>query len=141
MSNILKIDLKKNLKEYMKNRTPLSRCTSYDYCYNYFFSFYRNDNIKAMVSKENLKLISLHLGYYLASWGMYRGSGWLLKSNFKILEPVIKYISTLEPIHWMIDVDSYQDGNNINQLLKIVENLKNSFSSIYIEEKQIFSVS
>ncbi len=94
--NIPDITIDSNIKHYMDERKPYSRYTSYDYCYNYYQSFLNSDSINALASEKNLKLSCLHLGFYLASWGMYRGSGRLLQTSVKIFEPLIKKISNLE---------------------------------------------
>ena len=36
--------------------------------------------------------LSLHLAFYLASWGMYRGSSFLLQKDYKVLVPVVEEI-------------------------------------------------
>ncbi|TKC62488.1 hypothetical protein FBD94_09745 [Pedobacter hiemivivus] len=38
----------------------------------------------AIVSNESISYKTLHLAFYLASWGMYRGSSGLLQKNFEI---------------------------------------------------------
>jgi len=68
------------------------RFASFDYCYNYFHNFYINKNIKDIAKKENIETSNLQLGFYLASWGMYRGSTHVLQKSVKYLENVIIYI-------------------------------------------------
>lgn len=36
--------------------------------------------------------MSLHLAFYLASWGMYRGSSFLLQKDYKVLVPIVEEI-------------------------------------------------
>ena len=36
--------------------------------------------------------LSLHLAFYLASWGMYRGSCFLLQKDYKVLSPVVEKV-------------------------------------------------
>ena len=36
--------------------------------------------------------LSLHLAFYLASWGMYRGSSFLLQKDYKVLSPIAEEI-------------------------------------------------
>lgn len=36
--------------------------------------------------------LSLHLAFYLASWGMYRGSSFLLQKDYKVLSPIVEKI-------------------------------------------------
>ena len=60
------------------------------YCY---FSF-----INARGQKDiDYEYLGLQLAFYLASWGMYRGSSFLLQKDFKIHIPVVKEI--LKPIY------------------------------------------
>jgi len=50
------------------------RYHSYDLCFNTFKIFLKKD----MCSDADYDYMALHLGMYLASWGMYRGSSKLL---------------------------------------------------------------
>jgi len=36
--------------------------------------------------------LSLHHAFYLASWGMYRGSSFLLQKDYKVLTPIVEEI-------------------------------------------------
>ena len=36
--------------------------------------------------------LSLHLAFYLASWGMYRGSSFLLQKDYKVLVPIVEEV-------------------------------------------------
>lgn len=58
----------------------------------------------------------LQLGFYLASWGMMRGSSFLLEKSVKNYKTLIIAISKMNPKLWEIDVDKYDD-ENINLLL------------------------
>jgi hypothetical protein len=49
------------------------RFKSWEHCYKVF----ENNN-------ESKDLLALHLGFYLASWGMYRGSSGLLWKDYKV---------------------------------------------------------
>lgn len=60
-----------------------ARFRSWEHCYK---SFHDARN-KVSVDYDYL---CLQLGFYLASWGMYRGSSFLLKKDYKVHEPVIK---------------------------------------------------
>ena len=50
-----------------------SRYKSWEFCYKKF-----QDNV------YNTDDLAIHLSLYLASWGMYRGSTFLLNKNYKI---------------------------------------------------------
>ena len=55
----------------------------------------------------DLQLSCLHLGFYLASWGMYRGSTALLQQSVKRLTPVIAAIAAAPQEIWSVDADDY----------------------------------
>lgn len=61
------------------------RYRSWEYCYRQFYDARKNEN-------PDIDLLSLHLAFYLASWGMYRGSSFLLQKDYKIHKPIIEEI-------------------------------------------------
>ena len=70
----LELDIEKNIGEYLGDLDPISRYASFDYSFN-FFQFHREQGRLAdLLHGEALQLSCLHLGFYLASWGMLRGS-------------------------------------------------------------------
>lgn len=65
------------------------RYRSWEHCYSHF--------IKARGSKEiDYDYLSLQLAFYLASWGMYRGSSFLLQKDYKVHIPVVKELLSKE---------------------------------------------
>jgi hypothetical protein len=92
------------------------RFVSFNFCYNHFFL---ND------PKADLEKSCLVLGFYLASWGMFRGSSFLLQKNLKHFQPTVEYIASIDKSVWEIDVDSYTDANRkvILDLYKDVKKL------------------
>lgn len=59
------------------------RYRSWEHCYSHF--------IKARKSKKvDYDYLSLQLAFYLASWGMYRGSSFLLQKDYKVHIPGVK---------------------------------------------------
>src|SRR5579859_1616154 len=109
-------DLEEIVNQYMngfgknKGRKPTEKNTSFDYCFNYFQSFRERGEIKKLSSKENMLTSCLHLGFYLASSGMY-GTSYLKEKSAKHFEAVIGEISSAPEIIWEIDVDNYTDLN------------------------------
>jgi hypothetical protein len=103
-----------NIEEVVTNFTgkaiPEHRFSSFDYCYNYFLN---TDDLT-----KNMEKSCLELGFYLASWGMFRGSSFLLQKSARHFIPTIEYINTLDKTVWQIDVNKY-DVNNIDIILDI----------------------
>lgn len=67
------------------NSDPNKRYRSWDYCYKQFHNARNNPN-------ASIDCLSLHLSFYLASWGRYRGSSFLLQKDYRIHIPVVQEI-------------------------------------------------
>ena len=61
------------------------RSRSWEHCYRVFRDA-RTD------PSPDYDYLSLHLAFYLASWGMYRGSSFLLQKDYKVLSPVVEEV-------------------------------------------------
>ena len=61
------------------------RSRSWEHCYRVFRDA-RTDPC------PDYDYLSLHLAFYLASWGMYRGSSFLLQKDYKVLSPIVEEI-------------------------------------------------
>ena len=64
---------------------PNSRFRSWEHCYQIFHD-------ARMSGAVNFDYLSLHLAFYLASWGMLRGSSGLLKQDYRVHIPVVRAI-------------------------------------------------
>ena len=62
------------------------RYRSWEHCYAQFYEARQNPE------KDNVDNLSLHLAFYLASWGMYRGSSFLLQYDYTIHTSVVEEI-------------------------------------------------
>lgn len=98
------------------------RYSSFDYCYNYFRA---NDGNIILSDME--KSCSI-LGFYLASWGMMRGSSFLLQKSYKYFEGLIKYISTVERTIWEIQPSEYVEK------YEVINKLYNDICTKIIED-------
>ncbi len=113
-------NIEEKVRIYLNKIAPKSRYASFDYCFNYFK---KEQNLENDMEKS-----CLILGFYLASWGMYRGSSFLLKEkSLKHIESTILYISELKKdksiLPWEIDIDNYTD-KNINKIIEIYDEIK-----------------
>jgi hypothetical protein len=82
------------------------RYNSFDFCFNYFSSFADKAQI---ANDENIETSCLQLGFYLASWGMLRGSSELLEKSLGFYIPMVRTIADFDNTIWAIDVDKYDD--------------------------------
>jgi hypothetical protein len=116
------MDITGNIRDYLNDRSPVKRYSSFDYCFNYFSDFYDRDNIEAIASPTNVQFSCLQIGFYLASWGMLRGSSFLLQKSVKHYEQLISVIVKMPKVCWKIDLDTYSD-ENISLLLEIYKHI------------------
>ena len=66
-------------------RDENGRSRSWEHCYRVFRDA-RTD------PSPDYDYLSLHLAFYLASWGMYRGSSFLLQKDYKVLVPIVEEV-------------------------------------------------
>jgi len=109
------------LNLFHKECTPTHRYASFDYCFNYF------QDSRAEQMETDIEKSCLELAFYLASWGMLRGSSFLLQKSIKHYEPLIKYIIQLKKDNhsiWNIDAHNYEN-DSIQTILEIYKNITN----------------
>lgn len=99
------------------------RYRSWEHCYSHF--------IKARGSQEiDYDYLSLQLAFYLASWGMYRGSLFLLQKDYKVHIPVVKeLLNEKYDVLAGIDCIGFKDDSNQKLLQDI-----NSFLEQYYDK-------
>jgi hypothetical protein len=123
------VDLDANLRKYLDGRKPNERYASFDYCFNYFQSFRAAGTVSALASPANVELSCLQLGFYLASWGMLRGSADLLQKSAKSLIPVIEVVARTESSLWGLDAHCYTESN-IERLMRLANTIRQTQPSM-----------
>ncbi|MBX3297288.1 MAG: hypothetical protein KF762_16420 [Acidobacteria bacterium] len=113
--SVARTDIKKVVTQFISKSGSNDRYASFDYCYNYFRT---TSDLTRDIEKS-----ALMLGFYLASWGMFRGSSFLLQKSAKHFERTIEYVAALDRTVWEIDVDDYTD-ENIQKIISIYAELK-----------------
>lgn len=118
-------DIRKYVKQFSGDPRQLcdGRYASFDYCFNYFQSFKKNP--KRIVAPKNLQNSCLQIGFYIASWGMYRGSSFLLQHSCHFLEKPLEVIANFDVRIWDIDADRYSE-EYIQLLLDCAEKIRES---------------
>lgn len=111
MSNV-ELDFRKNIDEFFNDikDNKEHRLVSWEYCYEYFQE-------KEFKGDSNKDYAALMLSFYLASWGMYRGSSELLKSytytiHIEAIELLHKYKNNLELC--FIKLKEYYNNKNVS---------------------------
>lgn len=102
------------------------RYMSWRHCYNAFVS---NRN---SADEKMLDYMALHLAFYLASWGMYRGSSFLLQKDYKVHIPVVKILieGKYDPL-----VGISAEGLTENTNLELLEDVSKRIRSAYAAEQ------
>lgn len=97
---------------YIQEIHKYSRYASFDYCYRYFHPLSENKIL------DDMEKSCLTLGFYLASWGMFRGKSHLLSKSYMYYEPLINFIGESDKSIWTLDVDRYTP-ENIKKILEV----------------------
>lgn len=115
------VDIAGNLDRYLHNRESTARYSSFDYCFNHFQS--HRDRLDDLLKGDTRQLSCLHLGFYLASWGMLRGGTELLQRSAATYGRVVETLITAPAHLWTLDVNRYND-RTIGDLLEFGEKLR-----------------
>ena len=91
------------------------RYKSWEHCYNAF------DN-----KNESNNNLSLNLGFYLASWGMYRGSSGLLWKDYKIHNEAVEIIKK----HYHLRSKTFANLPTNDEVLTAFKELKDFYSKL-----------
>src|SRR2546427_161189 len=136
------MDLAASIGKYLdggvdsEGRRPDARYTSFDYCFNYFQAFHDAGNTAALAAPAHLQLSCLHLGFYLASWGMLRGSAELLQKSGRYLIAVIEVIAGADGSLWELDAHCHTESN-IRRLLDLGRMIRQAHSEVHSEMSDI----
>ena len=120
----LLVDPLEHTERYMKGRSDQSkRYASWDHCFNYFRQAHDEQRLHSLTSGEELQTSCLHLGFYLASWGMYRGKAQLLQRSSSVLAPLVEVVASAPSDIWKLDVENYNE-ESLALLLKWAEKVR-----------------
>ena len=100
------------------------RSRSWEHCYRVF----RDARTDPSPDYDDL---SLHLAFYLASWGMYRGSSFLLQKDYKVLSPIVEEI--LKPEYdclFGVACTDLREPEVQERLKNVSDNIANHFGPI-----------
>src|ERR1700719_3146846 len=89
---------------YERSDEAHGRSRSWEHCFRYF----HESNLQVLLADRHHA--ALQLGFYLASWGMYRGSSFLLQHDYTIHLGVVTALAAqhFEPL-WQGEFGSGQN--------------------------------
>jgi hypothetical protein len=124
MGNVI-IDFKQNIfssiDEMKKDLNH--RYRSWDHCYYVF------QNLPKSPTREQLVFSSLNLAFFLASWGMYRGSSQLLQKDYLVHLPIL--IELIKNEYYDIKTMDYDSVNQDSHEVKTIYDLMKQIHLIY----------
>ena len=68
---------------------PFSRFKSWEYCH---LKFKEYKGFNRVLNDDEVDFLALHLSFYLASWGMYRGSSFILQRDYKTHRKIVRVV-------------------------------------------------
>ena len=109
---------------------PDTRYKSWEWCHKAFIS--KKEEFKGDSPSEDDEIIdylALQLGFYLASWGMYRGSSYLLQRDYKAHKNAVGIIleEQYEDLWDYMPTEENNEENNIDQVNKLLFGKDNKY--------------
>lgn len=101
------------------NVDEFHRYKSWEHCYSYFQTH----------EKIEVDYASLQLAFYLASWGMYRGSSYLLWKDYKIHKELIGIMSEEARVRASNNYDQENDTSNCAAIIELVSIVKKYYKA------------
>lgn len=104
-----------------------NRYRSWEHCYCQFRAGKSSND-------RDFDILALHLAFYLASWGMYRGSSQLLQKDYKVHQPIVHEImSERYNVLWNLTFDNPDaDAEKIDIVLELTEILRQIYRSMEV---------
>lgn len=122
LSDLIKAGIKvKN----MTQEIPHNRYLSWEHCYKKF------SNTGFGGDSKLIEELALNLGFYLASWGMYRGSTFLLQYDYKVHKNVVENVLLSEQVKELYGLNlEKMNPDEAKEKLGIIVNKKGKNKSI-----------
>jgi len=124
------IEVKDNILLFYKQllNDPNHRYRSWEHCYSHFQQHHSSNR------EEDLDTTTLHLAFYLASWGMYRGSSQLLQKDYRVHTPIVRELSDSKYIClWQLNFDSLNaQGSEVELLFQLVKKLRQIYTEVHV---------
>ena len=100
----------------------------WEHCYKVFYEARKQQN-------PDIDSLSLHLAFYLASWGMYRGSSFLRDYDYRVHIPVVEEILKDEWDH-LLAISAKDCSDNKNQIEALYKKIYSEYESIRNKNKE-----
>jgi hypothetical protein len=110
----------------------ITRFRSWEHCYFAFAKYRKQKEEGERLTGKDFDYLSLHLAFYLASWGMYRGSCFVLHKDYKIHRPVVEALFEKDYTGlWAIKSEDYlKNEDKIDTVIGLSNRLKYYYEPI-----------
>lgn len=149
-------EISKDEQDYVKRAIKLfeekensfeTRYRSWDSCHNFFNGLYKKNHGKKFeeLSDVEKELALLNLSYYLASWGMYRGSSFALQFDNSIFKNVISTVLKDDfKILWNLNLETIkkfynENDDSKNHVLNCLNSVRDDLNEVLKPYRQHFS--
>lgn len=103
------------------------RYISWEHCFSHFTK-YRGK----LLDEETLDILCLHLSFYLASWGMYRGSSFLIQKDYRVHKDVaIELFKDTYSALWSASCKILMEYKNLVLIFQLAKKIED----IYIDKR------
>lgn len=113
-------------KVHREGQAENHRYRSWQHCYLFFAT-------EKAKQRPDLDLASLHLGFYLASWGMYRGSSFLLQKDYLVHKDAVRCLLSQKnlPLYEPDDRIMDEDKSLAEDILALATELRQLYHQHY----------
>ena len=100
------------------------RYQSWIHCYS---AFKNNRNNR---DEKTVDYLALQLAFYLASWGMYRGSSFLLQKDYKVHIPVVEIVLSEKYTPLLgVTAEDIMDDNKLDLLMDVSKKIREAYAN------------
>lgn len=121
------VDIDAAVATYLRDRGPSTRYASFDYCFNHFQQ--HRASVAVWGDPTGIEVSCLQLAFYLASWGMLRGSAPLLQHSARHLVPLVETIANVPSAVWDLDLDRY-DADGIELVYRTAQEIRHALAPV-----------
>lgn len=136
-------DIQKLVGQFEERRSANHRYASFDYCFNYFRNFNEQGRLSELKSEDNMQMSCLQIGFFLASWGMFRGKSHLgQEANVSHFMELVEEVSSWHGAHelvriWKTDVDDYDKPETCDLLNKCYAKIQGKLVCTSSQESRV----
>lgn len=131
--------LEKNIRKFYEEQCvdPPAGGRAWDHCNLFFRRRWKDLDIPCVQD-----IAALHLGCYLASWGMYRSTSFLSKCAYTVHKPVMRVLASCQFSElWQRDIGAQdEDVELAGTIMDLVEEVEAAYRKVDVRQKKMDTV-